>query len=357
MPQPDRWDLVFKLDDLAVSEVREAPSPRLQPGEVSLAVERFGLTTNNATYARFSEPGFSYWDAFPGPDGYGRVPVWGFSRVEESRHPDIAVGSRFYGLMPMSSHHVAAPEPTPRGFADTTPALHYLPPWYWNFQRVGEPGERDDRRAIVRAVYPAVLNLADMLERQAAAGVRSVVVTSASSKVAIGLAERLSSRRAGLAAIGVTSAGNAAFVEGLGLYDTVVSYDALSSLPPTGPVVFVDLTGEAGRQSAVCERLAPELRHTAMVGFTHPDSSIEPPALPGPEPEFFFTPLVEAQTIEQEGADRYHARYTEAEDGFVDSTATWLTIRHAKGPGAVADVFGSLLAGQQPPDVSYVFRP
>ncbi|MEU8266676.1 DUF2855 family protein [Sphaerisporangium sp. NPDC049002] len=357
MPQPDRWDLVFKLDDLTVSEVRDAPLPTLKPGEVSLAVERFGLTTNNVTYARFSEPGFSYWDAFPGPEGYGRVPVWGFARVEESRHPDVAVGSRYYGFMPMASHHVVAPEPTPQGFADTTPQLHYLPPWYWNFSLAGEPDARDDRRAVLRAVYPAVFNLAGMLERQAAEGVRSVVVTSASSKVAAGLAQRLSARSTGLSVIGVTSAGNAAFTEGLGLYDTVVTYDALSSVPATGPVVLVDLTGDAGRQSAACERLAADLRHTALVGFTHPGSSIEPPPLPGPEPEFFFTPLVEAEAIENEGAEQYHARYTKAEDGFVDSTESWLTIRHAQGPGAVADVFGALLAGKQPPDVSYVFRP
>lgn len=358
VPQPDRWDLVYKRDDLTVSEVRHAPAPRLDPGQVSLAVEKFGLTTNNATYARFVEPGFSYWDAFPAPDGYGRVPVWGFARVVESRHPEIAVGGRFYGFLPMSTHHVVAPEPTPGGgFADTTPQRHYLPPWYWNFEPAGEPGERDDRRVILRAVYPAVFNLADMLRRRAAEGATTVLVSSASSKVAIGLVQRLADLGSPLTSIGVTSGGNSAFVERLGLYDTVVTYDALPSLSATGPVVFVDFTGDSGRLSAVHERLAGELCHTSLVGFTHPGSDITHPPMPGPEPEFFFTPLVEAQARQDEGAERYAARYAEAEDAFADSTASWLTIKRASGPEAIAEVFGSVLAGKQPPDTAYVLAP
>jgi len=40
----DRWDLVFRRDDLSVSEVRSATAPELKPGEISLAIEKFGMT-------------------------------------------------------------------------------------------------------------------------------------------------------------------------------------------------------------------------------------------------------------------------------------------------------------------------
>ena len=70
MSDVDRWDLVFRRDDLSVSEVRSATAPELQPGEVSLAVEKFGMTTNNATYARFGDDVvIAFWNAFPGPAG------------------------------------------------------------------------------------------------------------------------------------------------------------------------------------------------------------------------------------------------------------------------------------------------
>ncbi|WP_248965393.1 DUF2855 family protein [Sphaerisporangium perillae] len=358
MSQPDRWDLVFQRDDLTVSEIRGASSPRLQPGEVRLAVEKFGLTANNATYARFGDSDIPFWNAFPGPDGYGRVPVWGYARVEESRHPEIGVGTRYFGYLPMSTHHVVAPQVTPRGFADTTPQRHFLHPWYWHFERAEEPDALDDRRALIHPVYPAAYNLADMLARQAGLGARSVLITSASSKVAIGLVEEAAARGLGLSAIGITSERNAAFVGGLGLYDTVVSYEDLASAPVTEPAVFVDLTGEATWRLAVAERFADKLVNTTLIGFTHPGAQVPPPpGLRGPAAEVFFTPAVEWQVAEEEGPENYYARYARSERRFLASTTSWLTIEHAQGPEAIVDVFGDVLAGKQPPDVSYVLRP
>src|SRR4030088_3413327 len=107
----DRWDLVFRRDDLSVSEVRSLPPVDLRPGEVSLAVEKFGMTTNNATYARFGDDVvIAFWNAFPGPAGWGHVRLWGVCRVEDPRHPSIAVGPVFLGFLPMSSHHVVQPQ-------------------------------------------------------------------------------------------------------------------------------------------------------------------------------------------------------------------------------------------------------
>ncbi|WP_214410513.1 DUF2855 family protein [Sphaerisporangium fuscum] len=358
VPQPDRWDLVFKRDDLTVSELREASSPRLADGEVSLVVEKFGLTTNNATYARFGDSDIPFWNAFPGPEGYGRVPVWGFARVEESRHPEINVGDRYFGYMPMSTHHVVAPQVTPRGFADATPQRHFLHPWYWHFERAGEPDALDDRRALVHPVYPAAYTLADMLQRQAANGARSVLVTSASSKVAIGMVEEAAARNLGLRAIGITSSRNVAFVESLGLYDTVAAYEDLATVEVTAPAVFVDGTGEAAWRLAVADRFADDLVNTTLIGFTHPGAAVPPPpGLRGPAAEVFFTPAVEWQTAEEEGPENYYARYARSERRFLESTTSWLTIEQAQGPEAIADVFGDVLAGKQPPDVSYVLRP
>ncbi|MDH2424517.1 DUF2855 family protein [Sphaerisporangium sp. TRM90804] len=358
MPQPDRWDLLIKRDDLTVSEIRAVSCPRLEPGQVRLAVEKFGLTTNNATYARFGESEIPFFDAFPGPEGYGRVPIWGYALVEESLHPDIAVGDRFFGYMPMSTHHVVAPEITPRGFADTTPQRQFLHPWYWNFERAGAPDGLDDRRALIHPVYPAAYSLADMITRQAERGARSVIVTSASSKVSIGLVEELAARDSGLAAVGLTAARHVEFVRALDLYDTVASYDELATVEAAGPSVFVDVTGDAKVRINVSQRFADDLLNTTLIGFTHPEAAVfPPPGLGGPEAEGFFTPAVEWQAVEEEGADSYYGRYTKSEDRFLESTESWLTIRQAQGPEAIAEVFGSVLAGKLPPDLSYILRP
>ncbi|MBA9007761.1 DUF2855 family protein [Thermomonospora cellulosilytica] len=355
----DEWDVLFKRDDLTVSEIRKASREPLKPGEVRLAVERFGLTANNATYARFGDDSvIAFWRAFPGPQGYGRVPIWGFARVEESSHPDIAEGSRYFGYMPMSTHHVVAAEPMARGFIDTTAQRDFLHPWYRTYELVGEPEPLDDRWALLHPVYPAAFNLADFLERQAALGARSVLITSASSKVAIGLVEEMAARQIPLQTVGLTADRHTAFVQSLDLYDTVAPYGALPSLTVAEPTVFVDLTGDPSRRIAVCERFKSELCQTVLVGFTHSTATVlPPPGLAGPEPQVFFTPAIEMETIAEEGADSYYTRYAKSERRFVEYTQSWLDVRGGRGPEAIIDSFRSLLAGEQPPDASRVLRP
>jgi hypothetical protein len=253
---------------------------------------------------------------------------------------------------------VVAPQVTPRGFADLTPQRHFLHPWYWHFELAAEPDALDERRTLIHPVYPAAYNLADMLQRQAEAGVRTVVLTSASSKVAVGLVEEAAARGLGLTTVGFTSARNAAFVGGLGLYDTVAAYEDLSSVSIDGPAVFVDLTGEATWRLAVADRFADQLVNTTLIGFTHPGAQVPPPAgLRGPAAEIFFTPAVEWAVAEAEGPENYYARYAASEERFLTSTASWLTIEHAQGPEAIVEVFGDVLAGKQPPDLGYVLRP
>ena len=148
------------------------PAPgELQPGEVRLALEKFGLTANNVTYAKFGDGvNAPFWNAFPGPPQLGRVPLWSFVRVTESRHADIPVGARFFGYVPMTSEHIVHAEVTSRGFRDTSPQRAFLHPWYVTFQRAGEPDDLDDYRALMRPVFPASFNLAGLVEQQIALG-------------------------------------------------------------------------------------------------------------------------------------------------------------------------------------------
>jgi hypothetical protein len=352
----DGWDLLVRRDDLADAELRPAPRSALASGEVRLTVEKFALTMNNVTYARLGDTELPFFDAFPAPAGYGRVPVWAFLRVTDSRNPGVPVGGRYFGYVPMSTHHTVAARPTSRGFVDTAAQRAFLPVWYRTFQRAAEPDALDDHRAVFRPIFPASFHLASFLAEQAAHGAKSVLISSASSRTAIGLADLLA-RQAELPILGLTSAANVDFVAGLGRYDTVAAYEELDSVPLLGPAVFVDLTGDHRRIREVYARFPGQLAHTALVGYTHPASVQFPPDLTDPEPEIFFTPAVEEQAVAAEGEERFHARYHEAEQRFLASAATWLTIRRRQGPAAIAEVFRSLLAGPQPPDMSYLLNP
>lgn len=357
MSEVDRWDLLHKRGDLSVTEVRSAQAPSLAPGEVSLAVEKFGITANIATYARFGDDVvIAFWNTFPGPEGWGRVPVWGVARVEDSRHPDFTVGSRYFGFLPMSSHHVVVPQPVPGGFFDSSEVRDFLHPWYRTYQLV-DGADLDDHLALVRACYPASFNLADLVQRKASEGAATLVVSSASSKVAIGLSEELENRGVDIATIGFTSAANKAFVEGLGRYDTVLSYDQIGEATATGPVVFVDVTGSPTIRTAVCERFADDLVTTALCGFSHSDASVIPPQLAGPEPEVFFTPAIEMETMAQEGAESYQDRYAKSEERFAAYTASWLSIEHKHGPAEIVAALQAQLDGTLPPNASIILHP
>lgn len=351
-----RWELLVKRDDLAITEVREAEAPELADGQVELAVERLALTMNNVTYARWGDiPPLNFWNAFPAADaGWGRLPVWGFVRVAGSRHPDFSPGDRFFGYLPSASHHVVLPAPASRGFVDTTPGRYFAHPWYQTFQPAGPADHRDDRRTLLRPIYPASFHVADLLAGKAGDGGLTVLLTSASSKVAIGIAHRLRDN-ANVHTIGLTSRHNGEFVADLGLYDEVAGYEDVPSVLVDGPTACVDLTGDAGLLTTIHGTFRGSLVHLALLGWTH--GAQQPPELADPTPELFFTPAVEGATIAAEGAEAFFARYHAAEDDFIDATESWLTVAEHSGPEAVAAVLKSLANGTHAPNSSTILVP
>ncbi|MBO9711257.1 MAG: DUF2855 family protein, partial [Caulobacter sp.] len=142
------WDFVVDKGDLRRAKVVEAQPSDPEDGQVRLAIERFALTSNNVTYALFGEA-MRYWDFFPAAEGWGRVPVWGFARVEAPSHPDVAVGQRFYGYWPMSTHLTVTPRKTRLGFADAAEHRQGLPPVYNQYQAVGAADPSEDHQALL----------------------------------------------------------------------------------------------------------------------------------------------------------------------------------------------------------------
>ncbi|MER7048092.1 DUF2855 family protein [Streptomyces jumonjinensis] len=370
MPELERWELLVRRDDLTQREIRPIPGDTLRPGQIRLAVENFAVTAISATYMRLGDSELPFWDAFPGPEGYGRVPAWGHARVEESNHPGIAVGDRCYGLLPMATHVTLTVDPTERGFTETSPAREFLHPWYRTYLRTGEADLADDHATLLRPLFSASFNVAhclthrtdappagEFLVRRDGPAPRSVLITSASSKTAIGLAGLLAPRR-DLTVTGVTSARNTAFVRSLGLYDTVVAYDDLTPARIEAPTVLVDFTGVADRLFEVAAYAADSLTQILLVGYTHPGAQIDPPPeLIDPMPEIFFTPPEEDQLIAAEGEQNYLTRYTAAERRFIREAASWLSVRRAKGPEALLDAVDRLLTGGLPVDTGTVVSP
>ncbi len=99
---------VVARDDLKTCRLIETPLPevtQLPENGLLVKVERFAFTANNITYALLGDQ-LKYWDLFPAPEGFGNIPVWGFGKVVQSRHPDVAAGEILFGYFPMATHLV-----------------------------------------------------------------------------------------------------------------------------------------------------------------------------------------------------------------------------------------------------------
>lgn len=119
-------EFLVRKDQLGTTTVRSHAAPALADGQVRVGIDRFALTSNNITYAAMGDA-MQYWQFYPvdaDADGtpWGRIPVWGFGTVQESRHPDVAAGERLYGYFPMSSTVDLTPgKLSATSFMDTAP--------------------------------------------------------------------------------------------------------------------------------------------------------------------------------------------------------------------------------------------
>jgi len=353
-------DFLVRRDDLHTTRVADVVLPALGDGQVRLRLDAFGFTANNVTYAAIGEM-MRYWEFFPAADGWGRVPVWGFADVAASRHPGVRVGERVYGYFPMSTHlDVLADDVREDGFTDVTAHRTALPPVYNRYGRAGaDPAyekAREDRYMLLRPLFATAYLIDDLLAEHAFYGARAIALSSASSKTAIGVAAQLSARaNRAYAVVGLTSAANAAFVQSLGYYDRIVTYDALDGLAPDEPLVFVDMAGNGAVRDGVHRRVGDQLKYSCSVGLTHHDRMAMPSAdLPGPTPEFFFAPDRIVLRSREWGPAGFQERVGGALKSFVRAAERWLRVQRGQGPAAVERVYRATLAGEADPSVGYV---
>jgi Protein of unknown function (DUF2855) len=342
-------ETAFEVDrrDLERCRVVRSALPSIGDGQALVTVERFAFTTNNLTYAVLGDE-LGYWQLFPAAPGWGRIPVWGHGVVTRSRHAQIAVGARVHGLLSMSTHVVMTPADVRRGsFRDTAPHRADLSPVYNTYQLViaGGDADRSDRQALLAPLFMLSFLLDALLAERQEFGVEQVVVTSASSKAGLGLAHLL--QRRGVPVVGLTSARNLAFVDGLEVYDSVVGYDDVHDLDYRTTTV-IDVAGDHALANALSEILGDRLRRYVGAGFTHRTHARDDARDHGLATLFFAPDEVIART-RQWGRGEFQERFAVAFDGFATWTTGWLRLVRASGPAAVEAAYHGTRSGQVAP--------
>jgi hypothetical protein len=302
----------------------------------------------------------SYWEFFPAPDGWGRVPMWGFADVVASQADGVPEGTRIFGYLPPSSHLVVRPDrASPSDFVDATPHRAKLPAAYNRYIRVeGVPfyqRENEDQQMLLWPLYFTSFLIDDFLDDEGLFGAEAVVISSASSRTSSALAYLLS-KRDGIEAIGLTSPRNVEFTEGLGVYGQVVPYEEIDSLERE-PTVYVDVAGDAKVRSAVHGHFDDQLKHSAAVGITHKGELGGSGELAGPDPVFFFAPDRLRKRNEDWGAEGVNTRLADAWLPYVDWVKDWLQVEHGSGREAVERVYLEVLDGKSDPAVGHVLSP
>ena len=356
----------FEVARRDLGQVRwvDGPDPTPDDGEILLAIERLAISANTVTYGLFGEA-MHYWQYFPAsePD-WGRLPAWGFARVVRSRCPGIEAGERLYGFLPMATHLVVRPARVlARQFMDAVPHRRELPAAYQLYRRIShDPGHRpelEDAQALFAPLYITSFLLDDLLVDEACFGARSILISSASSKTALGLAQRLALQREGttdpVEVIGLTSPRNKAFCEALGYYDRIVDYASLESLPSATPTVLVDFAGQWTLIARVHRHFGQALRHSCLVGFTHQQAQRPETPLPGVEPRFFFAPERIRKRSQDWGTGGIDRRFDEAWAGFAPTLARWLDVERCP-PAQWPARWRALLAGQVGPRIGLILE-
>lgn len=355
-------DLIVNRADLSDTKVVTAEFPDTpDDGACLLRIDRFSLTANNITYAVAPES-IGYWNFFPSDvEGHGRVPVWGYAEVVASAHPQVPVGKRVYGYLPMSTHLMIRPgKVTEYGMIDTVDHRQPMAAIYNQYSFAdADPAYAPDHEGIIsllRPLFTTSFLLDDYHRKNDCFGATQLILSSASSKTALGMAYLMHrDKPRGLKIIGLTSPGNVAFTKSLSVYDQVLTYDAIETLP-RDKTAFVDMAGNADTLRTVHAHFHDMLTNSCRVGLTHwqNTSNFVDGLSGGPKPAFFFAPTYAQDRIKDWTPAGFQQRVGEASAAFFGAAAGWMQIHETHGPEGVQSVYIEMLNGWIDPSIGHV---
>ena len=357
-----RW--AIDIDRAAIDQATlvDLPETPLADGEIEVAPALIAITANNVTYAALGAPmgllgpDAGYWDFFGPRDAPGRLPIWGFARVTRSAHEDFEGGDEFYGYFALASHTRLLPmRVTDNGFADASPHRAHLPALYNQYQSVGMLGDYAaadrDLWPIFRPLYLTGWLIADQLEDEADHGARSVLVTSASSKTAMGFAHAFRERTKRPELVGLTSAGSIDFLAATGLYDRLVTYDDLESLDAAVPTALVDIAGDAAVARRLHAHFGDALTLSMVVGATHWQAR---GGFGGQGRTGFFAPARMAKRSGEWGGGGLRDRVAAAWGRFMDDARDLTRVEKRSGADAAIATYREVVAGKADPRAGVV---
>jgi len=281
------------------------------------------------------------------------IPCWGFGEVVASNVAEIAVGKRYYGYFPMGSHLIATPgKISSYGWTDIVAHRAQLPPIYNNYiDCTSDPiyrKEFENTQSIFRPLFTTSYLIRDMYAAKEYMGAKQIILTSASSKTALGLAFCLKDDPVEI--IGLTSSHRVDQVKETGYYHKVLAYDEVESIAKM-PSSIVDFSGNADVKAALASHLGDQLTYLCLVGFVDWEAKTEQK---GPEGVMFFAPSYAQEKVKAVGVEKFTMDLASMYGAFAQDSHKWITIDHQSGGQALLDVHQLITDGKASADKGYI---
>ena len=349
--------------DLTKSRIIDIDTPAIDNDEIAVRIESYAFTANNVTYGVAGDT-IGYWKFFPAAHNekneWGCIPMWGFAEITHSNNESLNVGERIFGYFPAADSLILTPiKISDESFSDGKDHRKELPPVYNNYVRLAGDQNYDSSMDAVRALlFPLHITafcLCDSLAEESYLGASQVIIVSASSKTAIGLAQGLTDAENSPKIVGLTSASNAKFVKSLGCYNEVISYDELKHVDYSRSSVMVDMAGNREILGTLHGELGDNMLKCLTVGMTHWDNETTAEdalgeAMLRDRTEFFFAPA----HIQERIGDWGHDAYAKKTNSFMAARAlqskTWMQIKEIHGLENFTSTYEEMVDGKINPN-------
>ncbi len=349
--------------DLTKTRIIESQDFNLDEGEIAVVIESFAFTANNVTYGVAGDT-IGYWQFFKTTEDenslWGCIPVWGFGKVIESNSVEINIGERLFGYFPPANMLSLKPiKITDQSFSDGKDHRRDLPAVYNNYIRLSGDAdyesEMDNIRSLLFPLHITSFCICDALEEKDYYGAEQILIVSASSKTAIGLAQGLEEASSSPSIIGLTSQKNLDFVKNLGCYDEVITYDEISSVNFQNKSVIVDMAGSREILGTLHGSLRDNMLKCLTVGMTHWDNDVTAEdalgqAMLRERTEFFFAPAHIQKRVKDWGYDGYNQKTNEFMKTRSLQSSHWMKIREVNGIENFISIYNQFVKGDINPN-------
>ena len=351
------------------------------------------MTANNKFYWSFGEkPPFSFNKCYPvdtntsklvenkevSAEGYVHPVVWGIAEVTSTTIEGVEVGSQYMAMLPIGeSVSFAKAEVKDDGnIVVDRPATFAA---YNNYVKIDPDNAMasSEYSDLALACMPGIVTGYGLYFRMLqydCYGADNIVVTSASSKVALAMALYMKNdadkKFENTKIIGYTSSSNIEFCKKTGLYDTVLSYDEVL---PSQKYVMVDIAGRGDVYTKNEKESGVDILKLLVIGnssgtddkkatfstfsyFAMIKMGMAMMGLPAwvhswmkPTQELYLIWEDNAVMEKEWGKEKYKKTQKDISFTFCKSAKEWMNVREAKTEEEVMKAFEDILAGTVPP--------